>query len=159
MNLRELRKKQNLTQKELADRLSVSLSMVSRYELGQIEPSEERLKELAAALNVKPDEIDLPTPIVQLIINDKENQTNRIMTYTCLLRSKGYCELCGNEAPFMYNGKPFLKIHRLNDDESLSSNIDNYAALCPNCYEKVTLLNNPDDINTIKENIKENMKE
>ena len=33
-----------------------------------------------------------------------------------------------------------MKVNQLSKDPSLISNVDNYAALCPNCYEKVTWL-------------------
>lgn len=158
MNLRELRKKQHLTQKELADKLSVSLSMVSRYELGQVVPTKERIEEIAKALNVAPDDIDLPISKAEEVQAEIiKNRIIPLMSRTCHFRANGYCELCGKEAPFVYHGQPYLKVHRLDENPALLDSLSNYAALCPNCYEKVIRLKDPEDLKIIKENVKRNM--
>ena len=158
MDLKALRKSRGLTQKDLADKLDVSISVISRYEAGNIVPSQERIKELADILGVMADEIDIPSN-TRVSKTTNENPINRLISYTCLYRSNGCCELCGNKAPFVYRGHPYLKIHRLDDNKDLFNNIDNYAALCPNCYAKVSLLKNPEDIKTIKENIIKDMED
>lgn len=159
MNIKELRKKNKMTQKEVADKIGVSISVISRYESGDIIPSKERLEEIAKALNVTAEEIEFDI-MPEIEHNTRETkQFNRLMCYVSLLRAKGCCELCGCSAPFRFKGEPYLKVHQLSEDPSLISNVDNYAALCPNCYEKVTLLKNPEDLAIIKENVKKNMEE
>ena len=77
-----------------------------------------------------------------------------------LKRANGYCQLCGNLAPFLKkNGTPFLEVHNIRwlskggDDDKT-----NTVALCPNCHRKMHSLNLQDDkdflINSIKMNNK-----
>ena len=49
--------KDGLTQKELADKLSVHASMVTRWERGQIYPRDRTLESIAAALNLGVEEL------------------------------------------------------------------------------------------------------
>lgn len=52
--------------------------------------------------------------------------------------ANGVCMLCRNDAPFIYNGKPYLESHHIvwleNGGEDKLSNL---CALCPNCHRKV----------------------
>ena len=57
--IRELRIAANLTQLELANAIGVTPSAVYKWERGQTEPSATNLKDLAGALGVSMDEIDL----------------------------------------------------------------------------------------------------
>ena len=52
IRIRELRKKHNLTQKELADKLYKSESTVRMWELGKSEPDNETIRQLAEMFNV-----------------------------------------------------------------------------------------------------------
>lgn len=49
--IREARKKASLTQSELAEKIGVKRSVVSKYENGQISPTYEMLSNIATALN------------------------------------------------------------------------------------------------------------
>nr|WP_297708952.1 HNH endonuclease [uncultured Butyrivibrio sp.] len=66
-------------------------------------------------------------------------------------RAKGYCQLCGEPAPFFdYNGRPFLETHHviwLADGGEDS--INNTVALCPNCHRKMHILNLDEDVQTL----------
>jgi len=55
LRLRELREKQNLTQKQVADKLDISESAVSSYERNIAQPSSEALKVLAILYRTKAD--------------------------------------------------------------------------------------------------------
>lgn len=55
MRLKDLRKKHNLTQQQVADRVWVSKSMVSSYELGTRSPSYEVLIKLSRLFGVTTD--------------------------------------------------------------------------------------------------------
>ena len=55
--LRDLRKKAGLTQKELAERINISLMTFKRWEWGQRAPRLEEIKRIAQALNVTEDEL------------------------------------------------------------------------------------------------------
>lgn len=76
--IKELRKRNNFTQKELAQKLQVKSSTVSGWELGRNEPNVDTIKKLAKIFNVpfdyvagvsqssdiKPTEVDLDDPVV-----------------------------------------------------------------------------------------------
>lgn len=53
--LRTLRKCQNLTQQELADRLGISASTIGMYEQGRREPDADTLKDISQLFNVSID--------------------------------------------------------------------------------------------------------
>jgi len=57
MQLKELRKRNSLTQQELADRLSISKSYVSQLERGERQMSLDMLKKYALAVSVKPEDV------------------------------------------------------------------------------------------------------
>ncbi|MGB3328673.1 MAG: helix-turn-helix transcriptional regulator [Thermomicrobiales bacterium] len=57
--IRELRIDAGLTQLELANAIGVTPSAVYKWERGQTEPSATNLRDLAAALKVSMDDIDL----------------------------------------------------------------------------------------------------
>ncbi|MBD5083244.1 MAG: HNH endonuclease [Clostridiales bacterium] len=74
-------------------------------------------------------------------------------------RAKGQCQLCGNVAPFYANGKPFLKTYHLVPlSKAGYDNYKNIAALCPNCYERINILHNNDDIEKVTQKIEEDEK-
>ena len=52
--LRELRQEKEMTQKELADAVGISMSAIGMYEQGRREPSTEVIEELAKALGCSP---------------------------------------------------------------------------------------------------------
>lgn len=64
----ELRRQQNLSQQDLADRLGVSRQAISRWETGAVQPTADSVRGLAQVLQVSTDyllndELDAPTPL------------------------------------------------------------------------------------------------
>lgn len=66
--------------------------------------------------------------------------------------AKGQCQLCLKPAPFKnIKGEPYLETHHIvwlskgGDDTC-----DNTVALCPNCHKKMHIVNNEEDIDTLK---------
>lgn len=57
MNIKEMRTKRGLTQKQLADRLGVKQQNISDWERGERSPSVKNLKKLADALNCRIDDL------------------------------------------------------------------------------------------------------
>ncbi|WP_162163886.1 helix-turn-helix domain-containing protein [Acholeplasma hippikon] len=57
VKIQELRKEKGLSQQELADKLNISQMMISKYENKSIDPSLERLVEIASILDVSLDEL------------------------------------------------------------------------------------------------------
>lgn len=86
------------------------------------------------------------------------NRSPIIKRYS-LIRANGKCELCENDAPFEYKGKPFLESHHVVPlSQGGSDTIDNVCGLCPNCHRKMHTLNDPNDIKKILENIEKDEK-
>ena len=55
VRIRQLRIKQNLTQKELADKIGITASTVTKYENGSLEPNISCIKSLSKLFNVTTD--------------------------------------------------------------------------------------------------------
>ncbi|MBO4893792.1 MAG: HNH endonuclease [Clostridia bacterium] len=67
-------------------------------------------------------------------------------------RANGYCQLCGLKAPFVDQyGEPYLECHHIDwlSNGGMDSP-DNCVALCPNCHRKMHIINDSNDINTLK---------
>ena len=89
--LKELRSKNNLTQKELADKLHVSFQTVSKWENGENEPDIATLKELATLFNCSVDyliggEEETPKESAPVV---KSNNNDNVYT----------CQVCGERIP------------------------------------------------------------
>ena len=70
-------------------------------------------------------------------------------------RANGYCQLCGNPAPFKDQyGEPYLECHHIDWlSKGGMDSIDNCVALCPNCHRKMHMINDPEDIKKLKNKI------
>lgn len=162
MGIREIRRAKNITQQELADRIGVNHTMISRYESGQVQPSMDKIILIAQVLgeSIESIEAELPPRIAYIsyprplrLSNKKGASRLGPKHIECILsRANGKCELCGLPAPFIdFNGKPYLEISRIDptpfNEESFLSN---YVALCPNCNRKVARLRQPEDIEKLR---------
>ena len=91
------------------------------------------ITDLKTAKNVIPNESK--TKVISTVVY---NRSQKVKDDT-LLRANGYCELCGNKAPFeTKEGKPFLEVHHyiplsMDGKDELS----NTLALCPNCHRRM----------------------
>ncbi len=72
----ELRKKNNITQEELADKVGVSRQTISKWELGETAPDLKQAKELSKIFNVSLDE--LVDNDVKEIIAEKVSNTEKL---------------------------------------------------------------------------------
>ncbi len=68
--LKSLRKENNLTQVQLADKLFVSRSLIARWEYGDIYPTMDNLKKIADCFNVPLDDLLCENEKTELIINN-----------------------------------------------------------------------------------------
>ena len=70
----------------------------------------------------------------------------------CKRRANGVCDLCNLPAPFKAkDGQPYLECHHIEWlAKGGADNIDNTAALCPNCHRKMHSLNLIDDREYLK---------
>lgn len=82
-----IRKRRRMTQRELADRLHIHHSMVTRWEKGQTTPRDETLERIAAALEVTVEELveaerkqplRLPNPLDDPELNQLLSQLNAL---------------------------------------------------------------------------------
>lgn len=68
--MKELRKANNLTQKELADRIGVSVGAIKHWEQDKGEPNTAALISMAVLFNVSLDYLVGRSPVRELVIND-----------------------------------------------------------------------------------------
>lgn len=95
-NLKKLRKEQNLTQKELANKLNIALRTYTNYELGVVEPNIATLIKLADYFDVSVDYLinhrqankldmsiltDTQKNIIDIVSQLNEKQANRVESY------------------------------------------------------------------------------
>lgn len=84
-------------------------------------------------------------------------ERNPYVTEYAKRRANGICELCEEPAPFLNkNGEPYLETHHI---VWLSKGgpdiIENTAALCPNCHRKMHVVELEEDIQKLKQIVKE----
>lgn len=72
--MKELRKANNLTQSELAERIGVSLGAIKHWEQNKGEPNTATLISMAVLFNVSIDYLVGRSPIRELVINDSDIQ-------------------------------------------------------------------------------------
>lgn len=95
----------------------------------------------------------------EVTVKAKKTQTNPVIGEYARLRADGHCELCGQEAPFIYRGRPYLELaHLIPLSENGKDSISNVAALCSNCHRKLDLLRNNADMEILKKNMQANEK-
>ncbi len=97
--IKELRTKNNLTQKELANKLCVTAQAVSRWENGEVEPSISTIQELSSLFNVSVD---------SLFGNEKPAE-KEVVTQYVEKESKpvlAVCEICNRP---IYDGKDIVR--------------------------------------------------
>lgn len=93
IKLRDLRKKYNLSQSDLAKILNLSQNAISRYEKGEADPDLETLKKISQFFKVSID---------YLLDNEIKNNLDQI-SITQLLESKEKEELIDNIVLFIKN--------------------------------------------------------
>ena len=97
--------------------------------------------------------LDGEPPIV--IETKRSTSTTSALKLYFDLINKGICELCGARAPFCdSDGAPYLQKYFIRRP-SLGGldEPNNIAFLCPNCFAKMTVLNRPEDVEKIRQNM------
>ncbi len=165
MRIRELRQEKNISQKDLADAIGVTASVLSRYESGQIPVPQDRLMAIASALDV--DYAVLLPDGYEAIIETKNSNpksgnvsllaymkklNGHYLAQLIKLSASGSCELCKNPAPFQdKEGRPYLEIYTIDENYQGNEPEKNMVALCPNCYKKMIVNPSKEDLKKIKE--------
>lgn len=149
--LRNARRKQKMTLKQLSEITGLDCSMLSRYENGATLPPDSKIQKIKEALKIEEDTVSKlinqePEPD---ITRSSMPQTNLFMMYlvmdTVRKRANGYCELCGNAAPFDVYGVPYLEFYQINSKAASTINTENLVALCPTCHAKMHLAPSSED--------------
>ena len=149
MNIEKYRREKKISQKELADAIGVSVSIISRYESGSISPPLKRLNAIADYLGID----------TRLLIEsnsvDNDLQLQRLQTYSDFLRNdyfkrllilgcNGHCELCHKKVTDLDDNQfPYMCFHPINLDDAKTDPVKNFVALCPSCNSKFS--NNPSE--------------
>lgn len=85
--------------------------------------------------------------VSEITTTSKTYVRNPIIAQYAKNRARGYCELCGDPAPFTVEGVPYLEAHHLQlVSEGGKDSIDNISALCPNCHRRMHALRDPKDL-------------
>ncbi|MFC5468432.1 HNH endonuclease [Cohnella suwonensis] len=83
-------------------------------------------------------------------------ERNPFVTENAKRWSNGICQLCDQPAPFQNKkGEPHLHTHHIDwlyrgGDDS----IENTVAVCPNCHDKLHILNRPGDVAFLKQKVR-----
>lgn len=155
--IREIRRQKDITQKQLADAIGVTVGAISQYENGSRIPTFRRAVEISKALDIPESEVAgfvreitgsnvvLPADAVDiLIVRNFDVYFERLM----IRAAGGKCELCQSDAPFVRrNGLPHLKIYEVKDEDLKNEQPDRRCvALCPNCYARLEVLEREEDL-------------
>ena len=81
--LQELRKSKGLTQEELAEKLFVSRTAISKWESGRGYPSIDSLKEISRYFSVTIDELICPEEILSAAEEEKQALAGRTISFIC----------------------------------------------------------------------------
>lgn len=92
---------------------------------------------------------------ISSITNEPKQQTqkrrdrNRIVQAYAKRRANGYCECCGEPAPFLdKNKEPFLEVHHIIELSQGGEDSPNWvAAITPNCHRRIHLGIDGEEIN------------
>ena len=122
-NIKRLRQKSALTQKELADMLHVTAQAVSRWETGDVEPSIGTINEMAKIFKVTTDE---------LINGEKADDADRkkaepVTEVRYVEQPKPVLAVCEQCNKPIYDGKEIVRIPHY------SRHSTTYKVLCKNC--------------------------
>lgn len=162
MGIREIRREKNITQKQLAEKVGVDLSVISKYESGKITPPVDKLQKVAAALGVSIDALLGDSSLIQHSTTAQHYQSgvydDMLVLFSSdaarqvLKNANGICELCGQPAPFKNpDGTPHLEPHYIQWlMDGGKPELKNTVALCPNCHQKIHVLNSEQDIEHLR---------
>ena len=81
--LQELRKNKGLTQEELAEKLFVSRTAISKWESGRGYPSIDSLKEISRYFSVTIDELICPEEILSAAVEERQAFAGRTLAFIC----------------------------------------------------------------------------
>ena len=75
--IQKIRKQNNLTQEELAEKLYVSRTAISKWESGKGYPSIDLLKQISKVFNISIDKMLSSEELIEFAENDKKNSKEK----------------------------------------------------------------------------------
>ena len=152
MTIKKTRLQRKVTQQQLADAIGVNVSVISKYETGSVTPPIKRLELIANILNVDLKELIIDTYVPYSYIERRTIKKDCYLETLIKLGAKGNCELCKKKAPFKDKlGKPYLEVFIIDENAMVLEPTQNMIALCPNCYKRITVLDDANDIEMLRE--------
>ena len=107
--LKSLRIKNNLTQEQLAKRVMVARQAVSRWEIGETQPSKDTLKLLSREFDVSINTLlGSPRQLVCQCCGMPLNEDSLISRETDGSYNEDYCKWCFTDGTFIYKSKESL---------------------------------------------------
>ena len=104
--LKNLRKKNNLTQEQLAERVQVTRQAVSRWETGETQPNTDTLKLLSRVFNVSINTLlGSPRQLVCQCCGMPLNEDSLISREPDGSYNEDYCKWCYTDGKFAYQCK------------------------------------------------------
>lgn len=114
--------------------------------------SEETLRRIAEKKSQNPNKKKPTKRTASSAVYDRDQDISAYVK----IRAHGYCDLCGNKAPFEDEGQPYLESHHIvwlaRGGEDVPANM---AALCPNCHRKMHVLDLDEDKTVLKAKIQQ----
>lgn len=94
------------------------------------------------------------THVSEVVVKTKRFIRDEKVKYFAKQRANGFCELCGQPAPFTVNGEPFLEVHHIHPlSEGGQDSYENVAALCPNCHRRIHFLDDKEDQEKLRKTV------
>ena len=88
-------------------------------------------------------------------VQTTQRNRNQYVDEFTKIRANGVCDLCGQPAPFLSKGKPYLECHHVTFlADGGPDAIYNTVALCPNCHRKMHIVKSASDLKHLKKKIK-----
>lgn len=152
-----MRQEKNITQRQLAKALNINPTLISHYENGTKKPSQLRLESIVNYLKSLPDANTTHDFVVyghnsdRPLLIERHTLTQHFRPAPPIVSDN--CMLCGKQAPFILkDGRPYLERHHIVPiSEGGENTLDNIAFLCPNCHRRIHILQDPSDIEKLKQ--------
>jgi|APLak6261699311_1056244.scaffolds.fasta_scaffold01851_3 hypothetical protein len=153
--LDELKRKESIgSDSSLAETLGISRAFISAIRKSKRDMPDHLAEQIFLRLGRNLSMFEAVSFLPHIIIK----RTNvvfapRIAEESAIKKCEGKCELCGNSAPFeSKSGVPYLEICLILTKTGKMSEVFE-ASLCPNCNQKINVLNSDNDKLKIRKNV------
>lgn len=142
--IKEFRVKAGMTQNELAEKLNVKRSVISKYETGQISPSLETMDKIAKALNISVNDLLPNAVIIKKSFNPKRDAIQKKFdNFDYAAKSQRFNELVELMREDEKNGIPYES--KKDEANELRSQLNDYLE-----YKKESFMDSPTMMRLVK---------